>query len=227
MFSTEAIVIRATRYTSNSFVVKAFSKEHGIINFMLRSSGKNKRSAFKEQLSILELSFAKPLSDSVASPSQIKLHLPYTGLALSPIKRTVALFISEVLDQCIKQESADLACYDYVKSELLSLDSTNDFNDFHVRFMAGLMSHLGIRPNITKETYLDLQEGKGRDHLPLHELYLNEVETKAFVCAMNQKKSELPIRKQLDNMLFYYKIHVGGFKDPKSLDVLREVFSFV
>ncbi len=227
MFSTEAIVIRATRYTSNSFVVKAFSKEHGIINFMLRSSAKNKRSALKEQLSILELSFAKPLSDRVASPSQIKLHQPYTGLALNPVKRTIALFMSEIIDQCIKQESADLESYNYIKSSLLKLDTAAEFNDFHIQFMAGLMSHLGISPGITNETYLDLQEGKGRNHIPLHELYLNEQETIAFVQALNGQKSPLPIRKQLNNFLLYFKIHMSGFKDPKSLDVLTEVFAYV
>ena len=79
--------------------------------------------------------------------------------------------------------------------------------------------------------YFDLQDGQFLDHPSLLHPYLNEHTTAHLLAALRWDfNSPLVIPKQgrsdlLDGLLRFMNIHLDGFGDFRSLEVLSELFS--
>ena len=94
---------------------------------------------------------------------------------------------------------------------------------------------LGVQPTLNKDrnNYFDLQEGIFLSGTPNHPYYLSLSETQTLAQFLRQEWTEIgqvkltgvERRKLLNSIIHYYIYHVPGFKKPKSLTILEEVFS--
>jgi len=71
-------------------------------------------------------------------------------------------------------------------------------------------------------------EGTFETSRPLHAHYLSENET-ALLCKLLNKEEPLKVDKDLklsllDKLLEYYKIQIDGFRDVKSLEIIKMLF---
>ena len=119
-----------------------------------------------------------------------------------------------------------------METALLWLDSHDEIANFHLILMLEVSKFLGFYPNssLNSHTFFEMTEGV---FTPYHSIScLTEQETLLLKRLMplkfdNSAKSFHVSERQavLKILLDYYAFHLDGFKRPKSLEVLKEVFN--
>ena len=71
-----------------------------------------------------------------------------------PYKRTIALFISEVLYHVLRHPMSDEPMFDFIAQSIQELDETDKPQNFHLSFLVGLAAKLGFamseEPNLPR-----------------------------------------------------------------------------
>jgi DNA repair protein RecO (recombination protein O) len=132
----------------------------------------------------------------------------------------------------IHEEEKNEALFTYLETALLWLDAHDDMANFHLIFLLGATKYLGFYPDISDIDLLFFEMTEGI-FTPFNAISsLSEHETALFKKLLSlkfdtdQKTFHLIERQLLLKILIdYYSFHLEGFRRPKSLDVLKEVFS--
>ncbi|HEY1038720.1 MAG TPA: hypothetical protein VGF30_04905, partial [Bacteroidia bacterium] len=106
----------------------------------------------------------------------------------------------------------------------------------HLYFLIELSKHLGFYPqnNFTAEhPYFDLLEGAFVEKIPQHPNYLSQqsgmlLSDLLMVDLRNIRYYNISKAERddlLNNLLLFYRLHVAGVHEIKSLAVLRDTFS--
>jgi DNA repair protein RecO (recombination protein O) len=132
----------------------------------------------------------------------------------------------------IHEEEENDALFTYLETALLWLDAHDEIANFHLIFLLEATKYLGFYPDNTDIDlpYFEMTEGI---FTPFNAISsLSEHETQLFKKLLELKfESDLKtfniIERQilLKILIDYYSFHLEGFRKPKSLDVLKEVFS--
>jgi DNA repair protein RecO (recombination protein O) len=150
------------------------------------------------------------------------------------VKASIVLFLSEVLREAIQEEEANEPLFRYITSAFDWLDSHQHFANFHIYFLLKLTQYLGFYPDnsVANATYFNSIEGsfqnnytnsyceKGEHIHILQRFFGIKIE------AISQIKMNKTLRLEVVNLLItYYELHIQGFKKPKSLAILNQLFS--
>ena len=233
---TKAIVISSLKYQEKSLIVKCFTQSDGLKSYFVQSaySGKksNQKIAYFQPLTILEIEANHKNKGTLEHFKEIKLASAYQTINTNVFKSTIAIFLSEILYHSIKEEEKNENLFTFLEAALLWLDTHEETSNFHLILLLEITKYLGFYPDISQieNTFFEMNEGI---FSPLQGVNcLNTHETLLFKKLINLKfdsnqKIFAGIERQiiLKILLDYYSIHLDGFKKPKSLDVLKEVFS--
>ena len=63
---------------------------------------------------------------------------------LSPYKRTIALFLAEVLYHVLRHPMPDEPMYEFIRLSVQALDQSEEPQNFHLAFLVGLAAKLGF-----------------------------------------------------------------------------------
>ena len=142
------------------------------------------------------------------------------------------MFISEMLHHSIHEEETNEPLFTFLETALHWLDNHNEIANFHLILILEITKYLGFYPDISDidMPFFEMNEGV---FTPFHAISsLTEHETNLFKKLIdlkfdtNQKTFHVIERQIVLRILIdYYSFHLEGFKKPKSLDVLKEVFS--
>lgn len=223
--TTSAIVLSALKYKDSSLIVSCYTREFGVQSYILHYIFKSKKGklnpAYFQLLSQLEIQVNPKQNQSLHKISEVKLKHTYTTLQTNIYKSTVALFLAEILQNCLKEEEENRELYNYLEAALLWYD-IHEFNaNFHLLFLLKLSQHLGIHPNMSN-LHQDFFYHE-KDHQKINTL-------KVFFGANFDELHLIKISTQmrqdiLNEILQYFTLHLGVFKKPKSLRILHEVFN--
>ena len=163
---------------------------------------------------------------------EIKIGTPFQSIHANLAKSTMVLFLSEILHHAIREEEKNESLFTFLETALQWLDNHNEIANFHLILILETTKFLGFYPDVThlEMKYFEMIEGV---FSPLNAITsLSEQETNLFRKLINlrfdnEQKSFNVIERQilLKILIDYYSFHLDGFKRPKSIDVLREVFS--
>ena len=113
------------------------------------------------------------------------------------------------------------------------MTSNDKTANFHLLFLLNLTKYLGFYPETTQNNapIFDLEEGKFSFQTNSR-LVLNNDDLLLFKNLLGtnfdnieQLKLNTEKRHQLLNILIqYYELHISGFKQPKSLPILKSIF---
>ena len=142
------------------------------------------------------------------------------------------MFISEILHHSIHEEEKNEAFFTFLETALHWLDNHDEIANFHLIFLLESTKYLGFYPDISNTDYPFFEMTEGI-FSPFHAISsLTQHETNLFKKLIdlrfdNDQKTFHIIERQilLKILIDYYSFHLDGFKKPKSLEVLREVFS--
>lgn len=236
---TPAIVLGSNHTPSDSgFMVNLYTRSQGLMTVYLKGT---KRSALRRSmmmpLSVLDIVVFQKSGYSVFFVRDSQVRLSSAGISSDPIKTTMVLFLSEVIQRCIRYSEPDLELFNFLE------DSIKTFNElkqgvanFHLVLLIRLTHYLGFFPNVKKfssQSYFDLQQGTFVPNQPTHENFLapKEAMSLAYLLRLNYStmyKLELQGKERaqiLRHIIDYYRLHVDGFGLLKSLEVLEVVFS--
>lgn len=236
--SSKAIVLSTLKYGDNSLIAKAYTSEAGLQSFMLRGILKSRKGKLKtalfQPLTQLEIVANLSTSGKLGYIREAALSYPYHTLHADIRKGAIAMFLSEMLAQGVREQEPNPALFQYLEASLQWLDQHDAVANFHIRFLIGLTRHLGFYPDPTgsERPYFDLVEGAFFKE-PTWNPCMSGTELEHFRVFLGTKFDavhRIPMsHKQrqalLHQLVRYFEVHLHGFRKPKSLVVLDEVFS--
>jgi DNA repair protein RecO (recombination protein O) len=236
LVKTKAIVISSIKYQEKSLIVKCFTLSDGLKSYFVRdafsSRKSNQKIAYFQPFSILEIEAVHKNKGTLENFKEIKLAIPFQTIHNSVTKSTIVLFLSEMMHYSIHEEEENEALFTFLETALLWLDTHDEIANFHLIFLLEATKYLGFYPDTTNIDlpYFEMTEGI---FTPFNAISsLSEHETQLFKKLLELKfESDLKtfhvIERQilLKILIDYYSFHLEGFRKPKSLDVLKEVFS--
>lgn len=231
--TTEGIVLQKTDYSETSLILKVLTEDKGLKSFIFQGAKrKNKKGQLVAPLSILSISYFQRTESDLAKISAIELALIYKNIPFNPIKSSVIFFINELLQKTIKEEESNPNLYLFIKNAIQVLDTQSNISNFPIKFLLGLLKHLGYYPIIEENaSYFDYLNGKLTKNEPNHPNYMDKEYTQFLLLIINSQLTDETInipskirKKILLGVLDYYKTVLGDFKTLKSIDVLEAVF---
>jgi len=234
---TKAIVLHKSNYSESSLIVQVFTFEYGKVGLLAQGVKKRKsrtKAALFEPLSIIEIVGNFTDTEKLIKPREVKLHTPFVSIQSNIFKRTIALFLSEILHKSIKLPQPDYDMFRFIVNSLVYLENspTNNVN-FHLTFLLDLSKHLGFHPQLSDGEFFDMLEGNFTNSTPQSNLYLQGQEKDLFLhllgtniesgVSLNFTTSQ---RKMvLASLIKYYQTHITGMGEIKSHTVLETIFS--
>ena len=165
---------------------------------------------------------------------EVKPIYHFNSLHTIIVKSSIVTFLLEILNNVLIEEQPDKELYQFICDSLVYLDQNQEITLYHMVFLLELTSFLGCYPDTSNlgaeefdlETASYISYSKNKDLLT-GELLANFNlllgtkfdELKKISIAKTQRK-EL-----LNSILKYYQFHVPGYREPKSLIVLEQLFS--
>jgi len=236
--TTKAIVFSAIKYAEADLIVSCFTESAGLKSYLLRGILKSKRGKLKasqfQPLTQLEIVAFHKDKGTLERIREAKIATPYTTLHTNVIKTSVVLFLAEILKNAIKEEEVNRPLYTYIEQSLLWFDKTDSIPNFHILFLLKLSAYLGFYPDTSAidEPYFNLSEGYFEKH-DSGAYCRNGAEITVFKRFFGINFDALDLLKltkrerqnTLDLLLQYYQLHLEGYKRPKSLLVLNQLFA--
>jgi DNA repair protein RecO (recombination protein O) len=235
--TTKAIVLSSIKYGDTSLIVKAYTASDGLKSYLLKGVLTSRRGKLKAAyflpLSQLELVVIHKNKGTLERISEAKILYPYSSIHTHILKNTITLFLAEMLSNSIREEEQNELLYGYIEAALQWLDTHDKIANFHLYFLVELTKYLGFYPDSENMNapYFDMSEGAFVNKTPLNPTIDGE-ELVAFryllginFDAIQAIKLTNKLRQSLlQSIVQYFEIHLHGFKKPRSLAVLNEVF---
>ncbi|TBN00208.1 DNA repair protein RecO [Hyunsoonleella flava] len=236
--TTNAIVLSKLKYRDNDLIVKCYTQEHGVVGFLLngvlKSKKTNKKVAYFQPLSQIQIVFNYTKTRSLYAIKEVRINNPYTSLHSHILKSAVVLFLSEILTTALQEEEKNEALYSYLETTLLWFDNENEYANFHLLFLLKLTKYLGFYPDTSNiyRSFFNLEDGsfqereEGKHSISGENLILLKDLLGIKFDALHTIKINAQKRQSFLNMiLLYFRLHLGSFRTPKSLQVFNQVFS--
>ncbi len=214
------IVVHTVKYGDASVICDVYTDKYGTLSFIVGSPRRGRsvtRSLMLSPLAILEIDFDYREGRNLLRVREVRVEEPYRSLPYHPIKETIALFLSEFLYYTLRNEQPNPELFEFLVDSLLWLDNRDRrIANFPATFLLRLTRFLGIWPN--EEEIMPLLSRDEARVLPLV-LRMNYGTMHLFRFSTTQRSRLLKVIND------YYRLHVAGFPELKSLAILREVLS--
>ena len=236
LVKTKAIVLSSLKFQEKSLIVKCFTESDGLKSYFVQNAFSAKKStqkiAYFQPLTILEIEANHKNKGTLEHFKEIRLAHSYYSINTNIVKSTIVIFLSEILHHAIKEEEKNQNLFSFLETALLWLDAHEEATNFHLILMMEMTKFLGFYPDVSEIDFhfFDVKEGfftpfQSVNTLSAHEtqLFKRLIELKFD----SNQKTFTGIERQilLKILLDFYILHLEGFKKPKSLEVLKEVFS--
>ena len=226
---TRGIVLSFVRYGDSSIIVKIYTAQLGlqsyIVNGVRSAKSKSSKIALYQPLTVLDLVvYYEPDKQKLFRIQEARCALAYQTIPFEIRKTTIALFLAEVLSKTLREESANIALYEFIEQSLTHFDQVqSNFDDFHFLFLLHLMRYLGFAPSNAAEILVQLREQNQLRISNIHEAAI--IEWLKATLAEQTPPAPLPAWRGelLDILIDFYSLHVEGMAHLRSLDVLREL----
>lgn len=223
--NTKGIVLSSIKYGETSLICKMYTKEFGMQSYIVNGVRKRKGNrGYYQPLNILDLVVYHKNSSQLQRIKEAKNSMAHNSIPFHILKSSIALFIAEVLCNSLKEEEENPDLFNFLESSIVEFDSTAFNSQYHIHFLISLSSYLGFYPNLENEelAYFDLMNGCFSPNKSGHKHYVEN--SSDFLSAVRLKKVN-DKKKILDTLLDYYRLHLDGFKQIKSKEVLENVLN--
>jgi len=235
--TTKAIVINTIKYGDTSLIATCYTEKSGLKTYMLKGILKAKKAkvkvAYFQPLMQLNITANHNTKGTLNSIREIEVINFYNSIYSDIKKQSIILFLAETLYYSIKEEEQNASLFKYLETSLLWLDTHETVSNFHLLFLLNLSKYLGFYPE-TKNIdfpYFNLLEGKFTNTYKLNTISREKITQFKKLLGINfdiieQVNFSASNRQDILAILIqYFEFHIEGFKKPKSLNVLKSVFS--
>lgn len=232
------IVLRCVKYDDKSFIAHLFTASRGHVSFMINGShGKRSGTSARlfQPLAFLSFQWDMKPNASLQRMKEARLLFVQQDIPLHPIKRSVAMLLSEFLVYTLRNEASNPDLYQYIEHSIRWFDMAEEgYTNFHLVFLLKLARFLGIAPNM--ETYsdgelFDLTNGhfipygtasetimSNHDTCLLFQLSEATYESMDGIAMNRQDRARI-----IQYLATYYTIHIPKFPTLQSLEILQQI----
>lgn len=236
LVTTKAIVISSLKFGEADLIVHCFTQSDGLRSYLLKNILKSKkgklRTAMFQPLSQLEIVARHKSKNSLDYLREAKVYFPYKSLQTNIFKASIALFLGEVLRNVIQEEETNPALFLFLEESFQFLDQAEDHRNFHHLFLLQLTRFLGFYPRFSEAPFFNLLEGvfQQEENGKYVQSSLHSSLLKKSMQLTYENSAQLASQRETRNdflkvILLYYQLHVQGFRQPKSLEVLQQLFA--
>lgn len=239
LHKTKGIVLHQLKYTDSGVIVQFYTHDFGRQTLLIRGMRNRKsgrHNALFQPMFILDLVFYYKESREVQMLKDFSVAHSPAQIYADVRKSCMAVFLSEILSSVLREESPNHELFNYLEHSIRYLDECDQgFSNFHIAFLIGLTSYLGIEPgrrdNPSKK-YFDLRNGNFIFFPPTHpeycEPHIADILARFFSVSFDGMRN-IPMTGQLRNevletIIKYFGIHLPGLRRVNSIEILREIF---
>ncbi|MGC3947410.1 MAG: DNA repair protein RecO [Chryseolinea sp.] len=218
---TRGVVFRFTRYGETSIIVSIFTELFGLQSYIVngvRSASARNKIALYQPLTLLELVVYHRPNANINRIKEIRCLHPYQTITSDVRKSAIAIFLNELVNKTVKEESHAAELCSFLVTSFIALDTIEQrAENFHLLFMIKLSRLLGFGAFNTNEVL-----GVRVVDEPTEQLLeaMLDADYDAELSISNDKRREL-----LDLIIKFYGDHIENLGEMRSLLVLREVLS--
>jgi DNA repair protein RecO (recombination protein O) len=243
LHKTKGLVLRSVKYGETSLVVAIFTELFGMQSYMVngvRSASPKSpyRGNFFQPATLLELVVYHNERQTLQRIKEFKWSFIYNDIYRNVPKNTVALFITEVLQKCLKQPEPNPDLFAFIEDVMLHLDQGSTtvtanmplYFLLHLAHFFGFMIQDGYKGD---EHILDLQEGRFTEHRPNHQYFLegrlSEISSQLLKTRHPLELEQLSMSREqrkvlTDAFISFYVFHQPEFGQMRSLPVLHALY---
>ena len=176
-------------------VVHVYTRTGGRERYKVFGLGRRHAIGVYSPLSLVQLT-----TDKTSVRTAQLTYVPQT-LMIDARKRAVALFISEVLYHTLRYPMTDERMFDFLANAVRSLDETEEPQNFHLRFLIDFAAMLGFGMESSQQSAISPQ-----------------------LSAVGHPLTRKERQEALRTLCTYFEQHVETWQNPRSLEILIEVF---
>jgi DNA repair protein RecO (recombination protein O) len=219
LHKTRGIVFRFTKYGETSIIVNIFTELFGLQSYIVngvRSKSSKNKIALYQPLTLLEMVVYHRENANINRIKEVKCFYPYQTIPVDIKKSALAIFINEVLNKTVKDESHAQDLCTFLMESLQALDQmTERAENFHLMFLLKLSRLLGFGAYNLIEVLGPRASDEQTERL-LAELIHADYNT--VVLLTNTQRRAI-----LELLLKFYADHIDTFGEMRSVQVLRDV----
>ncbi|MBK21730.1 MAG: DNA repair protein RecO [Flavobacteriales bacterium] len=232
----DAIILGKNQVKNNNHVVKVFTRNYGLQSVYVSAQKKKKsaKSAVLQPLSLCQIRYTKTKNSSLPILQEAKIDVPLLNIQMDIYKSVIALFTADFLSQVLS-ENTEEGFYDFIKNSIQIFNEIEEGkSNYHLVLLLKISKWLGIQPSLGDgpNNFFDIKEATFSAVKPNHVNYLSIEETELILEILSIDWNEIQKiritstirRKVLNSIIHYYIFHIPGFKKPKALSILEEVF---
>ena len=232
-----SIVLSKLKYREYDLIVKCYTEQRGVVSYLLKGVLKSKKGLSKtvyyQALSQLQIEESYKPNQTLHFIKEVKFNYIYKTLHTNIYKSSIVLFLAEILSNVLKEEEKNEGLFEFIITALQYLDNEDQFSNFHILFLLKLTRYLGFQPENLDNDYLYFNLESGIFEANNNGIYsisganltlLKQLLGTNFEALKTIKINATQRQEFLNMLLYYFELHLGSFKKPKSLQVLNEVF---
>lgn len=234
--SDKAIVLSSIKNGDKKMILRLYTHQHGLLT-LIANIGKSPAAKVKSStllpLTLIEAQMILKQNKEIHQLVETRCYSVNQHISQSLSKLSIAQFINEVLIRSLKEQQANHSLYEFIETCICFLnDAEQDFENLHLYFLTELTRYLGFEPQNNRQDaqpYFDCREGSFSSLSLAFPLGLSKEESQLFsdYLKINSLKTKISYQQRtvlLDILLAYYRLHIPGFNEVKSIAVLKEVF---
>ena len=240
IYKSQGIILKQIKYGESSLILDVFTEEKGLRSCIVSGvRAKKSKAAMYQIMNCLDLVAYDKDSDKLNRIKESSLRLIYREIPMNIFKSSIGVFLMDVCKNAIKEKEPNLPLFDFIKSWMQYLDTTKQsLANIPCLFMLQLSEHLGFKPHNNYSTecnQFNLVEGAYQNTTLRNQyiLTLKQSENLFKLQNVNITSDDLTSvqisktdRAELLNQLInFYRYHIDGFKELKSLEVLAGVLN--
>jgi DNA repair protein RecO (recombination protein O) len=228
----QAILLHRLTYSESSLILTFYTSQNGLQKFIFQGGKKKAHQLFP--LSLSEITYYKRPDSDLGKLVAVESHRLLSNILFDPIKSSLAFFLAEILQKCLKTEEEEAPLFQFLETEILSVEQGTDLKNFPITFLLQFSHYLGIYPHQTGNDprFFDAVEGCMLSFEPQRGAIYYEGEAVALLVQLMHSSvpnengflhTKQNRQKALEILVHYYQLHIPQFNELKSLDIIREI----
>ena len=235
----KGVVLHHIKYKESSAIVYVYTDLYGRQTYLVNNI-RGRRSRYSgnllQSLTFLEIEAYHKEGKDLQRVKEISNYIPYRNIPFDMHKNSQTLFLAEVLYKVLREEDPNVELFGFLENSLQLLDVSQDnLANFHLLFLVQLTKYLGFYPenNYGKERNgFDMRNGEFNTGSGIHPdffdkksaVLMNELLKCSFSGLSEMTVLQEDRQKFLEDILDYFRLHIHGFGNVKSLAVLQEIY---
>ncbi len=238
--TTKGIVLRTIKYGETSVITAIFTELFGIQSYIVngvRTQSKTSKAHFFQTSSILEMQVYHNELKNLQRIKELKWSYLYKNILSDVIKNSVALYMVELLQKCLKQPEANANLFHFCEDAFMQLDvAEKEITANFPSYFAIQLTHffgLKMQDNYSLEKkYFHISEGNFTNNFLANENFMDKETSFYFSQLLKVQQpielKEIKLNKNIRRKILaaienFYIFHIAEFGAMKTLPVLHEL----